>query len=116
MCKAEGVCPRINRLVYMQAQDDENLQKMILKNHYVQFVCCDVAAYVCGERGGLILEDPHQFGVSLNGVRGLDIEMEKKKVEEKLNELKEEGATEHDIELAMKNLGSKRFVPTEVYL
>ncbi|XP_014497426.1 fatty acyl-CoA reductase 3 [Vigna radiata var. radiata] len=65
-------------------------------------------AYVCGERGGLILEDPHQFGVSLNGVRGLDIEMEKKKVEEKLNELKEEGATEHDIELAMKNLGSKR--------
>jgi len=49
--------------------------------------------------------------VSLNGVRGLDIEMEKKKVEEKLNELKEEGATEHDIELAMKDLGSKRFVP-----
>jgi len=76
-----------------------------------EFLCCDVAAYVCGERGGLIVEDPHEFGVSLNGVRGLDIEMEKKKVEEKLNELKEEGATEHDIELAMKDLGSKRFVP-----
>ncbi|CAJ1956116.1 unnamed protein product [Sphenostylis stenocarpa] len=65
-------------------------------------------AYVCGERGGLILEDPHHFGVSLNGVTGLDIDMEKKKVEEKLKELREEGATEHDIGLAMKELGSQR--------
>ncbi|TKY48631.1 Fatty acyl-CoA reductase 3 [Spatholobus suberectus] len=65
-------------------------------------------AYVCGEREGLILEDPHDFGVSLNGVPGLDIDMEKKKVEEKLNQLREKGAAEHDIELAMKDLGSKR--------
>jgi len=70
-----------------------------------------VAAYVCGEKGGLVLEDPHQFGVSLNGATGLDIDMEKKMVDEKLNELREEGATEHDIELAMKDLGTKRFVP-----
>nr|ACJ83307.1 unknown [Medicago truncatula] len=26
-------------------------------------------AYVCGERGGLIVEDPYQLGVSLNGVQ-----------------------------------------------
>ncbi|KAL9322678.1 hypothetical protein ACSQ67_010731 [Phaseolus vulgaris] len=65
-------------------------------------------AYVCGEKGGLVLEDPHQFGVSLNGATGLDIDMEKKMVDEKLNELREEGATEHDIELAMKDLGTKR--------
>ncbi|RDX61886.1 Fatty acyl-CoA reductase 3, partial [Mucuna pruriens] len=65
-------------------------------------------AYVCGERGGLILEDPHPYGMSLNGVPGLDIDMEKRKVEEKLNQLREEGATEHDIEMAMKDLGSKR--------
>ncbi|KAG4961175.1 hypothetical protein JHK87_037808 [Glycine soja] len=65
-------------------------------------------AYVCGEKEGLILEDPHHFGVSLNGVPGLDIDMEKKNVEQKLIQLREEGATEHDIELAMKDLGSER--------
>ena len=54
--------------------------------------------------------------MSLNGVTGLDIDMEKKKVEEKLNELREEGATQHDIELAMKDLGSKRFVTTSILM
>jgi fatty acyl-CoA reductase len=63
---------------------------------------------VCGERGGLILEDPHRFGVSLNGVPGLDIDMEKKLVEEKLNQLQAERATEQDIEVEMKDLGIKR--------
>ncbi|KAJ1390237.1 hypothetical protein SESBI_37599 [Sesbania bispinosa] len=64
--------------------------------------------YVCGERGGLIVEDPHHFGVSLNGVPGLDIDTEKKVVEEKLNQLQKEGATKHDIEIAMKDLGIER--------
>jgi fatty acyl-CoA reductase len=63
---------------------------------------------VCGERGGLILEDPHRFGVSINGVSGLDIDMEKKLVEQKLNKLQAEGATEKDIEVVMKDLGMKR--------
>ncbi|AES67032.2 putative oxidoreductase [Medicago truncatula] len=65
-------------------------------------------AYVCGERGGLILEDPHRYGVSLNGVPGLDIDMEKKLVEEKLNQFQAQGTTEHDIEVAMKDLGMER--------
>ncbi|WJX68164.1 factor arrest protein 3 [Trifolium repens] len=65
-------------------------------------------AYVCGERGGLILEDPHRFGVSLNGVPGLDIDMEKKLVEEKLDQLQAERATEQDIEIEMKDFGIKR--------
>jgi fatty acyl-CoA reductase len=63
---------------------------------------------VCGKRGGLILEDPHRFGVSLNGVPGLDIDMEKKLVEEKLNQLQAERATEQDIEIEMKDFGIKR--------
>ncbi|KAG4981048.1 hypothetical protein JHK82_034295 [Glycine max] len=71
-------------------------------------------AYVCGEREGLILEDPHHFGVSLNGVPGPDIDMEKKKVEDKLNQLRVEGATEHDIELAMKDLGTQRTIDSIV--
>ncbi|XP_061342398.1 fatty acyl-CoA reductase 3-like [Gastrolobium bilobum] len=65
-------------------------------------------AYVCGEREGLITEDPCQLGVSLNGFPGLDIDVEKKVVEEKLNQLREEGATEDDIRMAMKDLGMKR--------
>ncbi|XP_057456001.1 fatty acyl-CoA reductase 3-like [Lotus japonicus] len=65
-------------------------------------------AYVCGERGGLILEDPCQLGVSLNGVPGLDIDVEKKVVDEKLKMLKEEGASEDEIKMAMKDLGMKR--------
>ncbi|KAK7263376.1 hypothetical protein RJT34_30965 [Clitoria ternatea] len=65
-------------------------------------------AYVCGERGGLILEDPYQMGVSLNGVPGLNIDIEKKVVEEKLKQLRKEGATEYDIKMAMKDLGLER--------
>ncbi|WJX50076.1 alcohol-forming fatty acyl-CoA reductase [Trifolium repens] len=65
-------------------------------------------AYVCGERGGLIVEDPYQMGVSLNGVSGLDIDVEKKIIEDKLNMLQQEGATENDIKVAMKDLGMKR--------
>ncbi|XP_020208783.2 fatty acyl-CoA reductase 3, partial [Cajanus cajan] len=66
-------------------------------------------AYVCGD-GGLILEDPCQMGVSLNGVSGLDIDMEKKIVENKLYELRQEGATENDVKMAMKDLGIERAI------
>ena len=48
------------------------------------------------------------MGVSLNGVPGLDIDVEKKVVEEKLKQLREEGAAEDDIKMAMKELGMKR--------
>ncbi|KAJ1390241.1 hypothetical protein SESBI_37603 [Sesbania bispinosa] len=65
-------------------------------------------AYVCGERGGLILENPYHFGDSLNGVSGLDIDAEKKIVCDKLSELQEQGATEHEIKMAMKDLGISR--------
>ncbi|RYR23838.1 hypothetical protein Ahy_B02g057331 [Arachis hypogaea] len=65
-------------------------------------------AYVCGEGEGLISEDPHHMGMSLNGVPGLDIEKEMKLVKQKLNQLQLEGATQHEIKLAMKDLGMER--------
>ncbi|RYR43051.1 hypothetical protein Ahy_A08g039485 [Arachis hypogaea] len=68
-----------------------------------------LAAYVCGEREGVILEEPHELGVSLNGVAGLDIDREIKLVQETLNQLQEKGATQHDIQMAMKDLGIQRF-------
>ncbi|MED6120178.1 hypothetical protein PIB30_018577 [Stylosanthes scabra] len=48
------------------------------------------------------------MGVSVNGVPGLDIEMEMKLVQQTLNQLQQEGATQHEIKLAMKDLGIKR--------
>ncbi|XVF19737.1 hypothetical protein REPUB_Repub11eG0136700 [Reevesia pubescens] len=65
-------------------------------------------AYVSGERAGLILENPYSMGETLNGVSGLDINIEKKVVEEKLNELSLLGASEKEITRAMKDLGIER--------
>ncbi|KAL2331938.1 hypothetical protein Fmac_019519 [Flemingia macrophylla] len=67
-----------------------------------------ISAYVCGERGGLILEEPYHFGDSLNGVSGLDIDEEKTIVCNKLDELRDRGATDLEIKIAMKNLGIAR--------
>lgn len=50
------------------------------------------------------------MGETLNGTSGLDIDVEKKVMEQELNELQAEGATEDETNLAMKDLGLKRFV------
>lgn len=65
-------------------------------------------AYVCGEKGGLILEDPYPMGETLNGTPGLDVEVEKKLVEEKLNDFRAKGVTEKEITMAMKEMGIER--------
>ncbi|KAI8573487.1 hypothetical protein RHMOL_Rhmol01G0281400 [Rhododendron molle] len=62
-------------------------------------------AYVSGERGGLVLEKPYYMGETLNGAPGLDLDMEKKIMEERLIELQAKEATEQEINLAMKDLG-----------
>ena len=50
------------------------------------------------------------MGEALNGRPGLDIEVEKKLVEAKLEELQDEGATEATIKLTMKDMGMERYV------
>ncbi|KAI3748187.1 hypothetical protein L6452_11109 [Arctium lappa] len=66
-------------------------------------------AYVSGEKPGLILETPYKLGETLNGANGLDINTEKKIIEEKLKELSsDETATDKSITLAMKDLGIER--------
>jgi len=50
------------------------------------------------------------MGDTLNGRLGLDIEIEKKLVEAKLQELQDEGATEKTIKLTMKDMGMERYV------
>lgn len=65
-------------------------------------------AYVCGEKGGLIQESSYKMGETLNGVSGLDIDEEKKIVEEKLRELQSQGASPREITRSMKDFGIQR--------
>ncbi|CAH9138122.1 unnamed protein product [Cuscuta epithymum] len=65
-------------------------------------------AYVSGERKGLILENPHKMGETLNGSCGLDIKREEMIIFETLEMLRAQNASEKSITLAMKDLGIKR--------
>ncbi|KAJ9177950.1 hypothetical protein P3X46_009873 [Hevea brasiliensis] len=65
-------------------------------------------AYVCGDNSGLISENPYFLGQTLNGVSKLDIEEEKKLIDEKINELQAEGAPETIIKRSMKDMGIER--------
>ncbi|XWS52865.1 hypothetical protein CRYUN_Cryun11dG0108900 [Craigia yunnanensis] len=65
-------------------------------------------AYVSGERSGLILENSYGMGETLNGVSGLDVNVEKKVIHEKLSELRLQGTSEKEITIAMKDLGIER--------
>ncbi|KAJ9188692.1 hypothetical protein P3X46_000062 [Hevea brasiliensis] len=65
-------------------------------------------AYVCGEKAGLILETPYRMGETLNGLSGLDIDEEKKLIDEKLTELQAQGASNEAIKEAMKDMGIQR--------
>ena len=66
------------------------------------------AAYVSGEREGLILENPCMMGETLNGTRGLDVEAEKKLIDETLKQLKAHNYDEEYIKSSMKHLGIQR--------
>ncbi|WRX32110.1 Fatty acyl-coenzyme A reductase [Theobroma cacao] len=65
-------------------------------------------AYVAGEKSGLILESSFSMGKTLNGVSGLDINVEMKVAEEELKQLQAQGASEKEITLVMKDLGAER--------
>ncbi|XP_060217187.1 fatty acyl-CoA reductase 3-like [Lycium barbarum] len=65
-------------------------------------------ACVCSKREGLILEKPLNYGETLNGSSHLDIDVEKKLVEETLKDLQGRNATEKEVTLAMRILGIER--------
>ncbi|CAN8229533.1 unnamed protein product [Cochlearia groenlandica] len=65
-------------------------------------------AYVCGEKPGLIMETPYRMGETLNGTTGLDINHEKKLVQEKLDHLLETKASPETITQVMRDLGLTR--------
>ncbi|GKF68270.1 hypothetical protein Tco_0197949, partial [Tanacetum coccineum] len=66
------------------------------------------SAYVSGEKPGLILENPYHMGDALNGVNGLDIEQEKRIMEDKLNMPEVDRNTNvKTITLAMRDFGMR---------
>ncbi|KAI3919342.1 hypothetical protein MKW92_015625 [Papaver armeniacum] len=67
-------------------------------------------AYVCGEKSGLILENPLRMGETLNGRKspGLDIEVEMKLVSRRINELKAKQVPQKEEIIAMKEFGLER--------
>ncbi|KAH9618056.1 hypothetical protein KSS87_012774 [Heliosperma pusillum] len=65
-------------------------------------------AYVCGEKAGLISETPYLMGETLNGVLGLDIDNEKKLVDQLLNNLKARELSEKSIRQVLKDFGKQR--------
>lgn len=64
---------------------------------------------MCGVKTGLIMETPYCMGETLNGTTGLDINLEKKLVQEKLDQLLIAEAPVKSITQAMKDLGLARF-------
>ncbi|XP_074267499.1 alcohol-forming fatty acyl-CoA reductase-like [Silene latifolia] len=65
-------------------------------------------AYVSGETNGVVKEVPYDLGESLNGRPGLDIQLEKTLIEDKLKELHSQGASQDIIKLTMKDLAMER--------
>ncbi|KAL7084839.1 hypothetical protein ACP275_14G246600 [Erythranthe tilingii] len=65
-------------------------------------------AYVSGEKEGLILESPLKMGETLNGTSGLDVDSEKKLVNDTLKKLKADNCSDEFIKSTMKDLGIQR--------
>ncbi|XP_004490308.1 fatty acyl-CoA reductase 8-like [Cicer arietinum] len=65
-------------------------------------------AYVYGQMKGLISEKPFFMGQTLKGSSTLDIELEKKLIENKLSELEAQKADEQTIDMVMKKFGIVR--------
>lgn len=55
-------------------------------------------------------ESPFKMGEALNGTLGLDIDVERKLVQERLEQLEDTRASEKEINMALKELGIERLV------
>ncbi|GER40406.1 fatty acyl-CoA reductase [Striga asiatica] len=78
------------------------------KCHKLKVLVHVSTAYVSGEKEGLILETPYKMGETLNGTSGLDIDSEKKLVNDTLKQLKADNSCEDIIKSKMKDLGIQR--------
>ncbi|KAL1823788.1 hypothetical protein DCAR_0311796 [Daucus carota subsp. sativus] len=86
----------------------EHVYNFAMKCSKIKLLLHVSTAYVCGEKTGLIVEDPYKMGETLNGERGLDVNHEKQVIEEALFQLNQQNATNEAITAAMKELGIQR--------
>ncbi|CAH9093397.1 unnamed protein product [Cuscuta europaea] len=86
----------------------KNVLNFAKKCHNLKMIVHVSTAYVCGDRIGIIPEKPFRLGETLNGHTYLDIDEEKKVIEDKLMELRTQNATEKETRVAMKILGIQR--------
>ncbi|CAH9086622.1 unnamed protein product [Cuscuta epithymum] len=85
-----------------------NILSFAKKCHNLNLIVHVSTAYVCGDRIGIISETPFHLGETLNEHTYLDIDEEKKVIEDKLMELRAQNATEKQVRVAMKILGIQR--------
>ncbi|CAH9093404.1 unnamed protein product [Cuscuta europaea] len=85
-----------------------NVLSFAKKCHNLKMIVHVSTAYVCGDRIGIILERPFHLGETLNEHTNLDIDEEKKVIEDKLMELRAQNATEKQVRVVMKILGIQR--------
>ncbi|WCJ21208.1 Fatty acyl-CoA reductase 1 [Euphorbia peplus] len=84
-----------------------NVLNFAKKCHKLKMFVHVSTAYIYGEEG-VILEKPIPIGKSRHGSINLDIEVEKKVIKEKLDQLVSQNASERDTSIAMKKLGFER--------
>lgn len=74
------------------------------------FTGCNVVAYVCGEKSGILPEKTFKMGETLNANGKLVIETEMELMKQRLKELQKQECSEEEIAQSMKDLGMSRLV------
>lgn len=69
-----------------------------------------ISAYVVGEKSGIIMETPFKMSETLNGKNDLNINEEKKMIQERHRQLVIDKANEETISSDMKDFGIQRFL------
>ncbi|XP_065865472.1 alcohol-forming fatty acyl-CoA reductase-like [Euphorbia lathyris] len=85
-----------------------NVLNFAKKCHKIQMLIHVSTAYVCGEDKGIILEKPFSMGEAKKGTDKIVIEVEKKMLEEKLDQLISQNASEKSIATSLKDFGLQR--------
>nr|XP_009781719.1 PREDICTED: fatty acyl-CoA reductase 8-like isoform X2 [Nicotiana sylvestris] len=85
-----------------------NVLKFAKRCEKVKIIVHVSTAYVCGEGEGFIPEKSFLLGETLNKDLYLDIDVERRVIEDKLKELEAQNLTSKEVTIAMKDLGIQR--------
>ncbi|KAK6776498.1 hypothetical protein RDI58_027499 [Solanum bulbocastanum] len=85
-----------------------NVLKFAKKCSNVKILVHVSTAYVCGEGEGVIQEKSFVLGETLNKNTKLEIDVERKVIEEKLKQLEGQNLTTKEVTIAMRDLGIQR--------